>query len=167
MKTILFVCTANICRSPMAAAIMRRRLAEAGLGDGPAGSWEGVQVRSAGVYAEEGHAASTLAVRTLGERGMDLTAHRSQAVTPALLKEADIVLVMEERHRRSLFYLEPRLLHKVFLLSEMSGGHADVDDPFGGPEEDYQHAADRLERLIETGLPMILKQLKVAPARQG
>lgn len=151
----------------MAAAIMRRRLAEAGLGEQPTGPWEGVQVRSAGVYAEEGQPASRGAIRTLDRRGMDLAAHRSQLATPTLLREADIVLVMEEQHRRSLFYLEPGLLRKIFLLSEMSGGHADVDDPYGGPEEGYQRTADRLERLIEAGMPMILKLLKVSPAKSG
>ena len=157
MKTILFVCTANICRSPMAAAIMRRRLAEAGLGE------DRVRVQSAGVYAEAGCGASPASVNTLGRRGMDLTGHRSQLAAPTLLREADLVLVMEERHRRSLFHLAPQFLHKVFLLTEMSGGHADVDDPYGGPEEGYERTADLLEQLIEAGMPKILKQLRVPP----
>lgn len=154
MKTILFVCTANICRSPMAAAIMRRRIAELGLADQ-------VQVLSAGVWAEEGLEASRNAVKVLGQRECDLTGHRSRQVTPALLDQASIVLVMEEAHRRSLFYLAPQHLGKVFLLAEMAGEHEEVADPYGGPIEEYEQTADLLEKLIDAGLPRILKRLSV------
>jgi protein-tyrosine-phosphatase len=154
MKTILFACTANICRSPMAAAIMRRRVAELGLEDQ-------IEVRSAGVWAEEGYGASANAVTTLAARGMDLSDHRSRLLTPALLAEADLVLVMEEAHRRSLFYLAPQHLGKVYLLTETSGKHKDVADPYGGPLEGYARTADELERLIEAGMPMILRKLGV------
>lgn len=161
MKTILFVCTANICRSPMAAGIMRRRVAGLGLADQ-------VQVASAGVYAEAGYEASANAIVTLGSRGVDLGEHRSQPVTMRLLAEADIVLVMEEAHRRSLFYLAPQHLAKVFLLTEMSGGYEDVADPYGGPLEGYAFTADLLERLIEAGLPKILRRIKVTlPAQDA
>ena len=88
---------------------------------------------------------------------MDLTGHRSRLLTPALLGEADLVLVMEEAHRRSLFHLAPQHLSKVYLLTEMSGKHADVADPYGGPVEGYVRTADELERLIDAGMPMILQ----------
>lgn len=154
MKTILFVCTANICRSPMAAGIMRRRIAELGLIDQ-------VQVLSAGVWAEDGYEASYNAIAVLGQRNIDLTDHRSQRVTPALLNEADIILVMEEAHRRSLFYLAPKHLSKVFLLTEMAGEHDDVADPYGGPIEGYIDTVNLLERLIDAGLPKILRRLSI------
>ena len=154
MKTILFVCTANICRSPMAAGIMRRRIAELGLADQ-------VQVLSAGVWAQEGQGASRYAVKVLGQRNCDLSGHRSRQVTPELLDQADIVLVMEEAHRRSLFYLSPQHLGKIFLLAEMAGEYQEVADPFGGPIEGYEETADLLERLIEAGLPRILKRLSI------
>lgn len=154
MKTILFVCTANICRSPMAAGLMRRRIAEQGLADE-------VQVISAGVWAEEGYQASKHAVTVLGQRSVDLTGHVSQRVTPTLLDQASIILVMEEAHRRSIFYLAPQHLSKIFLLSEMTGEHADVADPFGGPLEGYVTTAGLLENLIDAGLPKILRRLQV------
>jgi protein-tyrosine phosphatase len=157
MKTILVACTANICRSPMAAAILRRRLAELGLEDE-------IEVISAGVWAEDGHSASPNAILTLAGRGMDVAGHRSQLLTPALLARADIVLVMEEAHRRSLFYLAPQHLGKVYLLTEMSGGHADVADPYGGSIEGYARTADELEALIEGGMPMILRRLGIRAA---
>lgn len=155
MKTILFVCTANICRSPMAAGLMRDRIAKAGLD-------AAVQVISAGVWAEPGSRASTNATAILRQRGIDLAEHRSQPLTHALLKEAGIILVMEEAHRRSIFYMAPEVLSKVYLLTEMAGGHADVADPFGGTMAEYEETADELAALIDKGLPKILKRMGVA-----
>lgn len=156
MKTVLFVCTANICRSPMAAGLMRKRIAELRLEDQ-------VRVVSAGVFAEGGHNASRFASTVLGERGIDLSQHRSQSVTVDLLRQADIVLVMEESHRKSLFYLAPQALARVFLLSEMAAEHDDIEDPFGGTIFEYRETADRLTQLIDRGIPRILKRLGVEP----
>ena len=155
LKTILFVCTANICRSPMAAAIMQERIARAGL-------QAEVQVVSAGVWAESGARASANAAVVLRGRGIDLTTHRSQMLTPALVKEADIILVMEEAHRRSIFYMAPEQLSKVYLLTEMAGGYDDVPDPYGGPFEEYVETAALLAALIDKGMPRTLKRLGVS-----
>jgi protein-tyrosine phosphatase len=154
LKTILIVCTANICRSPMAAGILEQRLASRGLSDQ-------VRVVSAGVYAEPGSAASKEAIITLRQRSVDIAAHRSQQLTPDLLDGADLVLVMQEGHRRSIFYFGAQYLAKVYLLTEMSGKHDDVADPFGGPIEGYVMTANRLEQLIDAGMPQILKRLKI------
>lgn len=158
VKTILFVCTANICRSPMAAGLMKREIADRGLADQ-------VEVVSAGVFAVAGDQASDHAIAVLGERGVSLEGHRSQPVTPELLKQADIALVMAESHRRSLFYMAPGQLGKVFLLSEMAGSYDDVADPYGGPIEGYIVTADLLEKLIESSLPGILKRIGVEDRR--
>ncbi|PKO22128.1 MAG: low molecular weight protein arginine phosphatase [Chloroflexi bacterium HGW-Chloroflexi-1] len=154
MKTILVVCTANICRSPMATALLRQRIASMGLSDR-------IRVASAGVRASAGLEASDNAIAVLSEKGIALDDHRSHPVTDALLTEADMVLVMEENHRRSLFYLAPQHLGKVFLLTEMAGQHDDVDDPYGGAIEDYARTAALLEALIDAGMPRILKRLSI------
>ena len=155
VKTILFVCTANICRSPMAAALLRQRIADLGLSDH-------VTVASAGVWAREGVASSAEAIVVLNQRGIALDGHRSRPVSVTLLQEASIILVMEEAHRRSLFYLAPQFLGKVFLLTEMSGGDEDVEDPYGGEIEDYTVTVKLLEKLIEAGLPNILARLGIS-----
>jgi len=159
MKTIVFVCTANICRSPMAAALMRKHLAALGLSNE-------IEVKSAGVWAREGSSASEGSATVLARQGISLSDHRSQPMTAQLLEQADIVLVMEEEHRRSLFYLEPKHLRKVFLLTEMVGRSKDIADPYGGPIEGYVRTAAQLDDLIADGLPMILKRIGVAlPAK--
>ncbi len=138
----------------MAAALLQKRVTGLRLSDD-------VRVVSAGVWAREGQTASANASAVLAERGISLDSHRSQLVSVSLLEQADIVLVMEEAHRRSLFYLAPQYLSKIFLLSEMSGGHEDVTDPFGGPREEYLVAVDRLEGLLDAGLPNILRRIGV------
>ena len=144
----------------MAAGLLRDRLARLGLEDE-------VEVLSAGVWAREGQEASQPAIAVLASRGIDLVEHRSQAVNLALLGKAKIVLVMEENHRRSLFYLAPQYLGRVFLLTEMAGQHDDVTDPYGGTPDDYARTADQLEKLIDAGMPNILRRLGVAPATNG
>ncbi|HEY64608.1 MAG TPA: low molecular weight protein arginine phosphatase [Caldilineae bacterium] len=154
MKTILFVCTGNLCRSPMAAGLMRQRLAETGL-DGQ------VQVRSAGIYPLLGQPASEKAVRVMAERGIDISQHQAQGLNLKDIQQADIILVMEEAHRRSIFYLAPEQLHKVFLLSEVAGQHHDVKDPYGQEIEAYRRCADELASLLDAGFDYILEQIGV------
>ncbi len=139
----------------MAAALLRHRLAALGLDDQ-------VRVESAGVWSRGGSPASADALAVLGERGISLREHRSQPVTPALLEEADVVLVMEEAHRRSIFHLAPQHLGKVLLFSELAGGSDEIEDPYGGPIEEYIRTAARLEALIDAGLPRLLGLLGVS-----
>ena len=77
------------------------------------------------------------------------------------MTEADLVLVMEENHRRSLFYNYPHLLGKVFLLSEMAGEYGDVRDPYRQPREAYEACARKLDQLLEDGYDEILRRLEV------
>jgi protein-tyrosine-phosphatase len=139
----------------MAAAILRLRLTRMGLADQ-------VKVESAGVWAREGQPAAEGAVTALASLDIPLADHRSQLLTHEPLDRADIVLVMEEAHRRSIFYLAPQQLRKVWLLSELSGVHDDIEDPYGGPASGYVNTATQLQELIEAGLPRLFRQLQVA-----
>lgn len=160
MKRVLIVCTGNVCRSPMAMGLLRQRLAQDGLADE-------VIVTSAGVYGLDGSAASQPGVDVLAERGIDIGDHRAHTVSRQELVAADLVLVMEEAQRKTLFYSYPDQLVKIFLLSEMSGDYRDVKDPYRRPKEEYERCADELTRLIEDGYPTILKRLKIERTRSA
>ncbi|HSN74213.1 MAG TPA: low molecular weight protein arginine phosphatase [Anaerolineae bacterium] len=155
MKRVLLVCTANICRSPMAMGLLRERLRKDGLDNQ-------VMVSSAGVYGLDGNPASQPGVEVLAERGIDIADHRAHTVDEQEIADADLVLVMEEAHRRTLFYSYPHLLGKIFLLSEMSGNYHDIKDPYRQPKEAYERTADEMAALIEDGYPTILKRLRIA-----
>lgn len=151
-RRILIVCTGNVCRSPMAAGLLRQRLAS----DGLAGA---VVVHSAGLWGLDGEAAGAHAVQVMAERGVDISEHRARTLREHDVAAADLILTMEESHRRAIFYILPAALSKVFLLSEMAGEHDDVADPYGLPLEAYRASADELARLISQGYPEILRRL--------
>ena len=117
----------------MAMGLLRQRLAEDGLADM-------VAVSSAGVWGLDGEPASRPGVEVLAERGVDIGDHRAHTVDAEDMAQANLVLVMEEAHRRSLFYSYPNLLGKVFLFSEMAGEYGDVRDPYRRPKEEYASA---------------------------
>lgn len=149
MPSILIVCTANICRSPMAEALLRRRLQDAGLSR----EW---QVGSAGTWAQEGIPASETGVLVLSKRGLDISRHRSRVVRPHLMREADLVLTMTAGHAEALQAEFPQERGKVFLLSEMAGPSYDIQDPYGGSLKDFGRTVDELERLIARGFAKIV-----------
>jgi protein-tyrosine phosphatase len=138
----------------MAVGLLRRRLASDELSDE-------VIVSSAGIYGLEGSPASAPGVEVLAERGIDISDHVARRISERELKEADLVLVMEEQQRRTLFHSYPQHLAKVFLLSEMSGDYGDVQDPYRRPKGEYALCADRLETLIDRGYETILRRLKL------
>lgn len=157
LKRILIVCTGNICRSPMATGLLRQRLAEDGL-DGD------VMVYSVGTWGLDGEPASEHAVHVMAERGVDISDHRARTLQRYDVESADLILTMEERHRRSIFYAQPGMLRKVFLFSEMAGEHCDVKDPYGLSIEEYRRCADELERLFSQGYDQMLQWLDVPAA---
>ena len=132
---ILFVCTGNTCRSPMAQA-----MASALLGDK-------FSVISAGLMAQESAAASSHAIAAMHERQLDLKAHRSQPVTETLLAEADLILTMTSSHKAALLQAAPG---KLFTISEYAGGDLgkNVSDPFGGSLDLYRECAKEIHCLL-------------------
>jgi protein-tyrosine phosphatase len=99
MKTVVFVCTGNICRSPMAEAFLNRILAREGLAD--------YAVRSAGVWAADGRPASLYAIQVMARRGIDISGHRAHSLTQADVEEADLILVMASEHAEVIETLLP------------------------------------------------------------
>jgi len=133
---ILFVCSGNTCRSPIAEAITRRLLADAGRTD--------IEVSSAGTNAWDGSPASDGALLVGMERGLDLSEHRSRQLTPQIVAESDLILVMAPSHLARVKELDPKA--NVHLLSGFSSGtegHA-VQDPFGGDLTAYRDTYEDL-----------------------
>src|SRR5258705_13893483 len=108
MKTILFVCTGNVCRSPMAEGILRHALQ--GRGD--------YRVMSAGLGAMEGQPPSPYAVQAVRELGIDISSQRSRMLTPELESQADFIFGMTHNHIDTVMLLYPQAAEKTFLLRE-------------------------------------------------
>jgi protein-tyrosine-phosphatase len=131
--SVLVVCTGNSCRSPMAAGILSKML-----------GGERVFIYSAGTDAPVGSPATTFAVTTAAELGVDLNLPRSQQLDAGLVQSADLVLVMEEYHRKRVLELVPEAEPKTRLL-----GERDIADPIGRSLEFYRETAAELRRCLE------------------
>lgn len=150
---VLFVCTANVCRSPMAAGLFQALLTS----HVPGGrDW---LVDSAGTWASEGQRASENAIRVMQKRGIDLSNHRSKVVSNALLNLFDLILVMEPGHKEALRVEFPEIARRVWLLSELSGPPVPIEDPYGLSLEYYEKTAAEIEAYLQAGLPEILARV--------
>jgi protein-tyrosine phosphatase len=148
MKSVLFVCTANQCRSPIAEAIFRDKVAKLGqLND-----WE---IASAGTWAEPDKPAMPLAQQVMLRRGLSVDAHRSRHIDKSLIDSFALILVMTENHREGLAVEFPEAAHKIQLISRMIGPAFDIDDPVGRSEAHYQTCANELADIIEHGFNRI------------
>ncbi len=139
---VVFVCTGNTCRSPMAEAIARRIVSERG--------WSGVTVASAGVAAWPGAPASEGARRVAAEDGLDLDAHASETLTSRTVADAGLVLCMDRGHLECARALAPS--GRCALLSSAAGFGDEVKDPFGGGRAEYRAAFDELKGLVAAAL---------------
>lgn len=148
MANILIICTANICRSPVATALLRDRLRQRGLSD-----WT---VDSAGTWAMVKRGASRYSIDVMERNNLDITGHRSKMIDRTHMRAADLVLTMEDGHAEALRTEYPEYMHKIYMLTEMIGRNYNIPDPYGGPLPEYERMYDGLSQVIDDGLDRII-----------
>lgn len=142
---LLFVCTGNTCRSPIAEGIARHELARRGV--------HGVAVVSAGTNAWDGAPASDGSLLVALEHGIDLGAHEARLLTPSLVEQSDLILTMGPSHLERAQALGAGARAQLLSAFASEGAVATpVSDPFGGDLDVYRHAFDELHALVSAAL---------------
>lgn len=149
MMRILFVCTGNSCRSPMAELYFDALCRRAGRND--------FEVASAGIHAWDGFPASAPASAVLAEAGIDADAFRSRSLTPALIENSDLIVPMTAAHRSAIARIAPDAAAKIRLLLEFGAGGGDVPDPYGGSVEDYRDVFRTMKPALENLAAVLMK----------
>ena len=144
IRHILVVCVGNICRSPMAEALLKSALR----------GQDGITVESAGLGALVGHPADDYAIELMDERGTDIRAHRARQIHPDMVKAADLVLVMESGHKRAIDEADPTARGKVHRLGEWQD--TDIEDPYRRERWAYEDAL----RDIQAGVASWVEKIK-------
>ncbi len=135
---VIFVCTGNTCRSPMAQALGR----DWARGREPDGLT--LEIESAGIAAGEGYPAADQAIETMRERGIELQRHQSRSLTPEMIDHADAIFTMTPSHAQAVMQMAPGSVHKVFPIDPVHP----IADPVGQPIEVYREVADQLRELV-------------------
>lgn len=138
---ILFVCTGNTCRSPMAAGLMNDIAKEKGLD---------INAKSAGTFAWDGENVSKESVQVMKEEGLDIGEHRSRLINKSLMEDADLILTMSLSHKEQLISKFGFLQGKIYTLKEYAYGiEEDIADPFGQGIRAYKQARDEIKDAID------------------
>lgn len=151
MRRILFVCTGNLCRSPLAEGLLARALEERGLS-------KAFQLDSAGTHARVGAPPDPLAIAVASDYGADISSQRARLVTADDFRDFDQIVALDLAHLDYLRFMQPAspTARLRLLLAGMAGsGDAEVPDPYGGDRRDFEYAA----RLIDAGVRRLVEEL--------
>lgn len=151
---VLFVCTANMCRSPMAEGVLKFLTIKEGLSH--------ISVTSSGIAAQEGFPATEKAMAITMEMGIDLSLHGSKPLTKELIEWADYILVMESKHKEEILYRFPETKDKVNLLKKFYPAYpeeTEIADPIGKSIYHYRLCLNEIRESIEGFLEFLRKKL--------
>ncbi|MGB2990601.1 MAG: low molecular weight protein arginine phosphatase [Candidatus Zixiibacteriota bacterium] len=165
---VLFVCTGNTCRSPMAEGILKKLLEDKGVGN--------LEVSSAGTHGLSNAPASLFAMEVAGDRNIDLSGHRSRRLTAGMIDNADLILAMSQEHLDYIKRIGGTAGDRTFLLKAFpqvnsasnkgrNGGVLSIEDPIGGSPDDYQRSFADIEKEIKRILPKLLSSAKAGHFR--
>lgn len=160
MPAVLFVCTANMCRSPMAMILFQKRLQDADV----ASEW---QVESAGTWARDGEPAASGSRLAVEQFGLDLSAHLSRSVSLELLREFDLILTMTKSQQEALQVEFREVKDRVHMLTAMAGIAYDVPDPIGGRLSEFRESAGEIDGLLKRGFSRIVDAATANAARRS
>ncbi len=146
IASVLFVCTGNSCRSVMAEGFLKKMLARAGKKD--------IEVCSAGTFAVDGFMPTEHTISVMKKEGIDVSTCRSSMLTPLMIQESDLILVMEPVHREEVLNYVPTANDKTLLLREFAGrkdrfSGTSVPDPIGRPLEVYETVAKVIKECVQ------------------
>lgn len=144
IKSLLTVCVGNICRSPMAEGLFREVAREAG---------RDLMVHSAGIGALVDHAADPIAVQLMQEAGIDIGSHRARQISPEIIAESELILVMESWQQQEVERLYPFAKGRVFAIGKWSD--ITVDDPYKKPREAFEEALVGIRQGVKDWTPYL------------
>jgi len=138
---ILFVCTGNICRSPMAEGYFRDLCKKNKRND--------IDVASAGIFAGDNFSASPEAVKTMSNYSIDISKHKSRQITEELVRSSELIVVMTKPHKNTILASFNFVSDKVSLLHGFDGSKKDVFDPFGGDFNIYNKCFSEMKKALD------------------
>lgn len=141
MKKVLFVCSGNTCRSPIAEGIAKKVL--------PEYLEEEIEIMSAGSAAVDGLPASSLAIEVAADHSIELSNHRAKLLSRTLVKEADLIVTMSPTHKDTVGVIEPTALEYTYVLPDFCDDDvAEIPDPIGLDRDAYEKTFELIENCV-------------------